>query len=466
MYNNVKKEEDKLDVMRDLLEEYLNKDVERKVPFSMIELSKQQEKAMKKFKEGENVLIIGEGGTGKSKLIKELVYQKGKLFKNKRMYVTATTGIAAYNINGITVHSFLGIGTGSDKIDVLVRRVCRKMGVVQRIRDTDILVIDEISMLSAELFEKINVLLQRIRRKNTFFGGIQVVLSGDFLQLLPVFRKNQPDDVLDTRLIIESEVFLKAFTKDQGNIVVLTENYRQTDVKFTEILQRLRMGEQTKEDTLVLKSRVGLECETAAVTLVSSNKKAQDINIGNLKRLKGEAKVFKAEFKGDFTNEITKALKKDLEDQFTQKGILEVTLKVGARVMLVKNLDVEGGLVNGSVGVVQHFRKNKGTNEYLPVVKFDNGTLLEIVPVEFKLEMDIHSVSAYQIPLMLCWAITVHKSQSLTMDAAVMELGDAFCEHMIYVALSRVRSLEGVYLKTFDESKIKVNGKMKDYVGV
>jgi ATP-dependent DNA helicase PIF1 len=339
--------------------------------------------------------------------------------------------------------------------------------VRERLKNTDILVIDEVSMLSAELFEKINKILQAIRRNTSVFGGIQLILSGDFYQLMPIF--NRPMVEQDKRLIFESELFNKCFKK--SNTVVLKENFRHNDPKFQELLLRIRKGEQTQNDIETLKKRMLSKLDVKetelerAVYLVASNKRAQVINTTNMNMIKGETYKYESEFEEKGNNEICLELRKELYNQFSQKGINELILKKGARVMLIKNLSVEDGLVNGSVGTIEEFvvsEVNPTHKKMYPVVLFDNGIRMTMLPVEFSLEYNEDKCVGVQIPLMLCWAITVHRSQSLTLDKAVMDLGSAFCEHQVYVALSRVRSLNGLYLESFDPQKIMVNKKVKD----
>lgn len=440
------------DEYRGLLEEY---------GIPQVDLSKSQKRALDLFTASKNVLIIGSAGVGKSFLIKEMKYQS----KQRHMVVTATTGIAAYNVNGLTLNSFMGVGTGEQSVDILVKKVQRKRGVRERIRCTDILVVDEASMLSAELFEKINVVCQTIRRSSAPFGGIQVILSCDMLQLLPIFKRNTfgTTSQQDTRLLFESSVFKKYF--NAANTVTLTENFRQTGTKFKETLLRIRMGEHTDADVELLRSRmISRVCPSDAllqdaVHLVSSNRQAQAINMNNLNTIDDEIVEYNSAFSENGDKELCVELTRELQSQFELKGINKVRLKKGARVMLIKNLSVEEGLVNGSVGTIDKF-----TSGGYPIVKFDNRVTREILPVEWELEFGDSTSKAVQVPLMLCWAITCHKSQSLTLDKAVMTLGDAFCDHQIYVALSRIRTLEGLYLDTFDPKKITVNEKVKEFL--
>ena len=433
-------------------------------------LSDTQKKAFEKFKKGESLLIVGSGGNGKSFLLKTM--QEYNLENdNKNMYITATTGVASYNVQGCTINSFIGIGTGDRDISFLVKRVFRNKEIVERLRQTDILVIDEISMLSASLFEKINLICQHFRKNKQFMGGIQVIFTGDPLQLLPVFNQNpemftEPED---TRLIIESKQFNDKFNKKNDNIIVLNKNFRQlNDQSFINMLLRIRKGNQSDQDIQLLKEKcknfnnelkVLTSKKITPVHLVTTNKKAQIINENNLKKLPGKEYKFKAEFNSfGESKECIDILKRELDSQFKQKGLLELSLKNGARVMLIKNLDVSIGLINGAIGTITKLDTNSIN------VLFDNGQHKIITKVDWDLEMNNNIVRAKQIPVILAYSLTTHKVQSLTLDYAVLDVADCFCDGQMYVALSRLCSFDGLLLKTFNPDKIKVNQKMKTFV--
>ena len=405
--------------------------------------------------------------THNSHLIKTMEEYVKTNHQNKKMYLSSTTGISAYNIGGMTIHSFMGIGTGDMPIDVLISRIKRRKMYRDRIINTDILVIDEVSMLSGELFEKLNLICQNIRKSNMFFGGIQVIFTGDFLQLLPVFNKNKDlYENIDDRLIIESPLFNRMFNDE--NIIILKENFRQkNDSVFINVLLRIRDGTFTEDDINVLKTRQLLpENIQEHVHLVSSNKKAQTINDIQLNKLKTPKVKYTSSYTSSGKNkEIKELLTKELQFQFTQKGINELILKKGARVMLIKNLDVSLGLVNGAIGTIVDFIPDPTTDYDIPIVNFDNSNIKHpISVVSWELEIDGCKGMANQIPLMLAYSITTHRSQSLSLDSAVLDLADAFCDGQVYVALSRLRSLDGLYLKSFNPAKIKVNKKMRDFL--
>jgi ATP-dependent DNA helicase PIF1 len=455
--NNQFDEEKLLEKFKDLLVEY-NKNTGSNIPTEYnIELSLTQKRAFERFKLGDNLLILGSAGVGKSKLVKEF-YKYINSEDKKTMYLTSTTGISAYNLGGITINSFMGIGTGKDSVDVLLRRLRYKAGIKNRIKMTDILVIDEISMMSASVFEKLNEICQVLRKSKRQFGGIQIILTGDFLQLETVFNEIGEIDS-DNRLIIESELFKKMFKK---NTINLKENFRQkNDNKFIDILMRLRKGEHTEDDIKILSGRLITKLgkkDINGVHLVSSNKKAQTINNQKLNEIDSLDYEYKTLYTKMGDKETSELLEKELKSQFVQKGIEVVKLRRGCRVLLIKNLDVSNGLVNGSIGTVEELLEESVR------VKFDNGITEVITRASWELELDNTKVICNQIPLMLAYSITVHKSQSLSLDSAILDLADCFCNHMVYVALSRIRTLDGVFLKSFNNKKITVNKMLLEYI--
>jgi ATP-dependent DNA helicase PIF1 len=351
----------------------------------------------------------------------------------------------------------MGIGTGESSIDVLLRRLRYKINIKDRIRRTDILVIDEISMMSADIFEKIDIICQTLRKSRKPFGGIQMIITGDFLQLETIFK----NDSNDRRLIIESELFKKMYSK---NTIILKENFRQNgDNRYIDILLRIRKGIQKEDDIKTLKGRLLNACKDTKNTkdmiyLVSSNKKAQEINNNRLSYIKSPDKVYDCVYSQSDKSDTCETLKRELEFQFKQKGIESLRLRKGCRVLLIKNMDVSVGLVNGSTGTIKECLDDS------VMVEFDNGVKEIIGKVEWELEMDNCKVFCKQIPLMLAYSVTIHKSQSLSLKEAVLDLDDCFCNHMVYVALSRIKSLDGVYLKSFNEKKITINEKLLEYI--
>jgi ATP-dependent DNA helicase PIF1 len=460
---------------RDLLKNFLDEDQLKECEIGN-ELSEEQRIIFENFKKGENILILAAAGTGKSYLIKtiqEYNLQFAKETNYKRLYLTATTGVAAYNLNfsdnllassGMTIHSFLGIGTGTLDIYSLIKKIKKNRSIVNVLISDHILVIDEISLLSASLFEKINLIYRHFRNSTEVFGGIQVILTGDFLQTEAIF--NEPTyshEVVDKRLLFESDLFNEIFPKPS----ILTKNYRQKgDTKYYDLLSRIRIGKHTQEDMILLNEKTKnfhsdlKKLDITPIHLVISNAEAQNINKKNMDNIKEKYINY------DYTStsfgqntDLIEILKKDLIKQFTTKGLLKLQLKIGARVMLIKNLDVLSGLINGSMGKISHLGKNE------IIVDFDNGKSVGIARNEWKLEMDNCFVKFKQFPLICSYAITIHKSISLTLDYTICDLNRAFCNHLVYLALSRIVSFDKLLLKTFNADKITVNHKILKYLG-
>ena len=330
--------DDMLSKIKDLLIDH-NSKTGSNIPTEYdLDLSSTQKNAFDKFKRGESMLILGSGGTGKSRLVKEFYKHIKNNNPDKMMYITSTTGISAYNIGGITINSFMGIGTGEAPVEVLLKRLRYKQSIRDRIIGTEILVIDEISMMSASVFEKMDLIFKTLRRSKKPFGGIQLVLTGDFLQLETVFNRNILGKEQDTRLLIESELFNKMFKKCT---IVLKENFRQSsDSKYIDLLLRLRRGLYTKDDINLLNTRLDKKTDDNIIHLVSSNKKAQQINKIRMDMISSDDCIFETRYTRSGDEETCDLLERELQSQFSQKGTEKLVLKRGCRVILIKNLNL------------------------------------------------------------------------------------------------------------------------------
>lgn len=424
--------------------------IENNIKVDRIEFSKDQQNAIDIFNTGQLLFVHGSAGVGKSALIKEFRRLANKA--KKIIAITATTGVASYSINGMTINSFLGIGTAKDDSNGLLRKLRYRKDVVDRISQTEILVIDEISMMSAAVFEKIDDICRIIRkRRKEPFGGMQVVIVGDLLQLEFIKDRENPD----TRLIFESNVF------KQFIMINLKKNFRQEgDIVYSEILSRMRIGESTIKDidTLMTRKIDANDIESKSIQIVVTNKKADVINKKFMDEIDGKVYTFNARFDDKSKCPTIKLLQDELVTQFKQKNLSNVMLKKNCRVMLIKNLNVDIGLINGSIGTVLEVRTSS------VLVKFDNGITEDIGISEWTLEFNNIKSSAFQIPLILGYAFTSHRIQSLTLDSAIIDIGDAFCNHQVYVALSRLCTLNGLLLKTFNADKITVNERVLEYL--
>jgi ATP-dependent DNA helicase PIF1 len=425
-------------------------------------LNTKQKEAFDSFKKGKNLCITGPAGVGKSYLIS--LFKKWALNNNKVVAVTAMTGNAAYLINGKTLHSWAGIGIGDSCAELLLSKIRKNFVSKKKWLDTNILIIDEVSMLTGLLLSKLNYIGCEIKRNPyTPFGGIQIVLLGDFYQLPPV----QNDD-----FVFESAVF-KEYIEE---IIDLDQIIRQKDTIFQRILNNIRVNKLIEDDINVLKSRTYKEIEKnnpnikedleimgiKPTKIYTLKKNVEKINNEKLLELKNEIKIFlpstnienknKYEFK---QNEIDKFV-----DILDNSGRYENMLKlcIGAQVMFLIN-KTDLGLVNGSRGVIVDFKDN------YPVVKFNNGITEVIKNHSFDFEIEKKGIIyRKQIPLKLAWCITVHKSQGMSIDIAEVDIGSNIFEYgQTYVALSRVRSLDGLYIIKFDPDKIKCHPKVDKF---
>ncbi|MBN9542828.1 MAG: AAA family ATPase [Alphaproteobacteria bacterium] len=413
-------------------------------------LSPDQHQAINAVREGRNVFITGKAGTGKSFLITLLK----ALYHDRGIEITATTGIAAVNIGGATIHSFSGIGAGDMPVEFIVKRLksAKSRQMRKKIKECRLLVIDEISMLASDTIDKIDMVFRNIREVNVPFGGIQVVLIGDFAQLPPVTRDNQYSYAFNSQVWREAN--LKVF--------VLKSIFRQKDPEFIELLNNIRLNQLSDKDVRLLKSRENLKPDFKNLTIIAThNDQVDRINTHFLKELNTTSQSFKMEEYGDDKDKLDYLKKYCLAPS-------SLELKIGAQVMMLKNTHYKEGIINGSTGKVLDFIIFKGRK--LPVVRFNNGVekvieyeswALEDICLETGRLSEIASIA--QLPLSLAWAITVHKSQGMSIDRIYCDLSKAFAPGQVYVALSRARSLEGLYIQNFNPRKIIVNQQVKDF---
>ncbi|MBU6338422.1 MAG: AAA family ATPase [Rickettsiales bacterium] len=407
-------------------------------------LSLKQKSVIESFEKGENILITGGAGTGKSYLLNFLKRNYSAL----GFEVTASTGVAAVNIGGSTIHSWSGIGFANMPVDRIVENLfsAKFSKVRARIRKTKILAIDEVSMISSNIFDILDSVLRAVRNNDKVMGGLQIVLFGDFLQLPPISRDNSAFDFCFNSKAFQ-ELNLKTF--------VLEQVFRQNDEKFVKVLNNLRLGLIDEEDREILTSRLKAKDQIAAIKptiLTTHNYKVEKINDYELKKIPHSEVVYNANYFG--SKDKIEFLKKNCLAPETLK------LKVGAQVMMIKNTYQKDGIINGSLGVVKEFSAKKN----YPVVEFANGKIITISPEEWLLEKYdeqkkelISEAGLEQIPLILSWAMTIHKSQGLTLDKISCDLSDSFSPGQVYVALSRARSLSGVFIESINFAKINSN---------
>ncbi|PAV21915.1 dna repair and recombination pif1 [Pyrrhoderma noxium] len=460
-----------------------------------IKLSTQQRQVLERVKHGKNVFFTGSAGTGKSVLLRSIIshFARDKTWRN--LGITASTGIAAENIGGRTLHSFAGIGLGKGKVEDLVEAV--KNSTFSRMRwiETEVLIIDEISMIDGVLFDKLEYLARCIRNNNKPFGGIQLIISGDFCQLPPV-----PDRLDGIPVPITFAFEAESWDRCVGLPVILEQVFRQRDSTFVNMLNSMRYGEINEEDEARLRALSrevnytdGIEpteLYPLRAEVVRANKfRLKDLPnpthtyiADNLRGLDSKGEPVSFRYMDSVLNKLV--------------AIQEVTLKVGAQVMLIMNLP-NYGLVNGSLGRVIGFRTTEQAHKELikmaipddkdksngngvknipreqlkasprewPLVQFTNGREYLCVPMKFEAVGVLGNVEATrnQVPLILAWAMSIHKSQGQTLERVKVDLGRTFEKGQAYVALSRATSLDGLQVVNFDRNKVMAHPRVLEW---
>nr|XP_009861135.1 ATP-dependent DNA helicase PIF1-like [Ciona intestinalis] len=399
-------------------------------------LNSDQKKVINLVKQGRNLFFTGSAGTGKSFLLRHIV----GILPPGQTAVTASTGVAACHIGGVTLHSFAGIGSGSASIENCIQLAKSRPAVVKQWKACRHLIIDEISMISGDFFDKIEAVARAVRGSMDPFGGIQLILCGDFFQLPPVSKGKET-----VKLCFQS----KSWQPCVDVCWELKHVYRQTDTKFIQMLQDIRIGRCTAKIEEVLKATKLNKTENngiLATQLCTHKENVQLCNKNQLEKLPSDPIVYEAQ---DSTTAFTDIIDKMLPDTKI------ITLKKGAQVMLNKNLNVGKGMVNGARGIVTGFTKSE---QPLPIVRFLNGDehTIKLECWTVKVVCDLIVVRK-QIPLKLAWAISIHKSQGMSLDCVEMSLSRVFECGQAYVALSRARNLEGLRVLDFQASCVRSN---------
>lgn len=424
-----------------------------------------------------NMFITGSAGTGKSVVLGEIIkaleaqYPRSKADKNGDIYntvqVTASTGIAAFNVGGRTLHSFSGVGLGNGTKEDLLKFVSKSRKAIRRWNEVQALIIDEVSMLDARLLDALEYIARNTRVNHSFFGGVQVILTGDFYQLPPVDKSGTARFAFDSQ----------AWRQGIQSTVVLTHVFRQKDMRFIDMLNELRLGKLSDH---------GMKCFTdlarepsypddgiLPTELYSLRQQVDESNTRRLGSLAGRQFHYAA---SDYR--VVKSKKNSLDDQRVpippreladlQKKVNAVcmapqslTLKQFAQVMLIKNMDDETKLVNGSRGVVTGF-KMVGSKEF-PVVKFISGVEKTVMPESWQTELGMQTYERTQVPLILAWALSIHKSQGQTIDRLMVDLGKVFERGQAYVALSRAVGMGSLQVCNFTSKCVMAHPRVVDF---
>jgi len=424
-------------------------------------LTEEQRHAAHLALDGEaNVFLTGAAGTGKSYVVRYII-QELKRAKSK-FAVCAPTGVAAVNVGGSTLNAFFGIGLGNGSVSALTKKVTKNKQAVERIDATDILLIDECSMLSDELLEKLDAVARSVRNdgknQDMPFGGIRIIMVGDFFQLPPIYRNEYGDADQEWRpFCFDSPVWADLGLDE--NRIELREVLRQGgEDRFVDFLNLVRVG-QVREGIirdfnakcLIGPSRPLPDDGIIPTRLYVLNRDVDNVNEARLAELKGKEMVCTAsnEWREIMPTGTPASVKKSMKDSIEKEMPEEVRLKVGAQVMLTRNKDLDRNLVNGSRGIVERYAKGDDGDQ-IPIVRFDTGVVEKIAKVEavrYNPDGGQGCLVRKQIPLKLAWAVTVHKSQGTTLTRAMLDLSSAFEFGQVYVALSRVRSLDGLWLE-------------------
>jgi len=446
-------------------------------------LNEEQNLIFEKYKKGENVFLTGPGGTGKSFLIKKIV--KDAEENERIIQVCALTGCASILLNckAITLHRFAGIGLANKPIPVILEELFKKKYKLKKWFKLQCLIIDEVSMMSLKILLLLDAIAKKIYNNlNIPFGGLQVIFSGDFYQLPPVM--SQDDDEKESSMFcFEHPLWYQLFPPE--NQIVLKSIFRQEEEQFLKVLKYVRRGKITHSTKATLESRIFKKEQleeirkTKVLTIINPYKRDSDLinakcykELGdvenhtyNIKFLKSSKK--KEEAVEDELHNLMLSSNASLkqEYEFLANNIMAektLELKVGTHVMCIANIDLNSTnqIANGSQGIIIGFTKG------LPLIQFNNIETPIIIDYYVWNSETNKNVSVSQIPLIYAWAITIHKAQGVTLDAAIMDIGKNIFEYgQTYVALSRVESLEGLYLTSFDYSKIAANPKVKKFYG-
>ncbi|KAF8647713.1 hypothetical protein AX16_006549 [Volvariella volvacea WC 439] len=465
----------------------------KKQKLAKVFLSQEQMHILQLAQEGSNVFYTGSAGTGKSVLLREII----KTLRNKyvkhpdAVAVTASTGIAACNVGGVTVHSFAGIGLGLESVNDLASKIKKNKKAYTRWKRTKVLIIDEVSMVDGELFDKLEGLGRTLRKEKGPFGGIQVIVTGDFFQLPPVSKAGP------VKFAFEAETWSDTIQHTFN----LTKVFRQSDQEFVDMLNEMRFGRLSQQAISKFKSLsrpLAFEDGLDATELFPRREDVDKSNSTRIARLNTQEMHFVAVDAGVIQDPAQR--EKILSNMMAPQRL---SLRLDAQVMLIKNVD--DTLVNGTMGRVIRFvdptvyqtqydpeselggegaignntssvgsaakkgGPGVGTGKKYPVVEFvqSNGfrrTML-VMPEVWKVELPSGEVQASrtQLPLILSWAMSIHKAQGQTLDRVKVDLGKVFERGQAYVALSRATSLEGLQVLNFDPRKVTVHPKVAEW---
>jgi ATP-dependent DNA helicase PIF1 len=444
-------------------------------------LSEEQSDAYQQYIGGENLFITGPGGTGKTRLVK--AFHDYNLLHEKYIPICAMTGCAAVllNCNARTLHSWSGIKLAKGDKRTVINSVLKNKNVMKLWKKAKGIILDEVSMLSKKIFEIIEEIARSAKLSTQPFGGMQVIFTGDFFQLPPVGNSEDPDT---ERFCFESPIWNSVFKPE--NHIELKTIFRQNDPTYIEVLNQVRKGELSTENAAVLrgylKRKYDPEQHNGCIPtkLFALRAKTDYVNTQMFAQIKEKEYVFEAIRKMDCVtfSDSTKAISKELlikcrdlspTDRERELDVLLTSipcpqvlrLKRGAAVMCSINLDMENGICNGSQGIIEDIIENNGSP--LIKVRFSNG-MVRMISIHYWQADDYPMLAIGQYPLCLAWALTIHKIQGATLSMAEIDIGQSIFEYgQTYVALSRIKSLDGLYLSEFQPERIQANPKVVEF---
>ncbi|MEX5379362.1 AAA family ATPase [Acinetobacter towneri] len=399
-----------------------------------------QETALKLLKAGENVFLTGSAGAGKTYTLNQYInYLKARKVP---VAITASTGIAATHMNGMTIHTWAGIGIKDFLSDADLKNMKERKYLKEHLESAQVLIIDEISMLHAKQLNLVNQVLKYFKDSDDAFGGIQVIVAGDFFQLPPVGKNDERNR---DKFCFMSEAWVEA----KFRVCYLTEQHRQGDDYLNDILNAIRAQSIDHQHIQALEHTRHQDIGDTFTRLYTHNMDVDNINFKHLNEIETESKQFDAVCDGN------EKLIETLKSSVRAPEILN--LKKHAKVMFVKN-NFDMGYINGSLGEVIGFEEDDD-HGILPKVKLTDGTVLLVEPETWSVDNDAGKTIAsfQQIPLRLAWAITIHKSQGMTLEAAEINLSHTFEKGQGYVALSRLKSLSGLRLLGFNSQALELD---------
>ncbi|AUX89221.1 MULTISPECIES: AAA family ATPase [Acinetobacter] len=399
-----------------------------------------QETALKLLKAGENVFLTGSAGAGKTYTLNQYInYLKARKVS---VAITASTGIAATHMNGMTIHTWAGIGIKDFLSEEDLKRMKERKYLKEHLENAQVLIIDEISMLHAKQLNLVNQVLKYFKESDEAFGGIQVIVAGDFFQLPPVGKNDERNR---DKFCFMSDAWVEA----KFRVCYLTEQHRQGNDYLNDILNAIRAQAISPEHRSALQGTRQQDIGDTYTRLYTHNMDVDSINFKHLNEIDQDPRQFDAQCDGN--EKLIEALKSSV------RAPEALTLKKHAKVMFVKN-NFDMGYINGSLGEVIGF-EDDDEHGILPKVKLTDGTTLIVEPETWSVDNEAGKTIAsfQQIPLRLAWAITIHKSQGMTLEAAEIDLSHTFEKGQGYVALSRLKSLNGLRLKGFNEQALELD---------